>query len=78
MSQLELLRKELAKEKLDAYVVPSADAHNSEYAADYFKRRGYVTGFNGTGHWGLSPPHLFFSFSFSFSFLSQALRAQQW
>ncbi len=31
-----------------AYVVPSADAHNSEYLADRDQRRAFISGFDGS------------------------------
>ncbi|XP_046581780.1 xaa-Pro aminopeptidase ApepP-like [Haliotis rubra] len=31
-----------------AYIVPSTDAHQSEYPADYDLRRGYISGFGGS------------------------------
>ena len=33
---------------LDAYIVPSRDAHNSEYLADTDTRRAFVSGFDGS------------------------------
>ena len=33
---------------LDAYIVPSCDAHNSEYLADTDMRRAFVSGFDGS------------------------------
>ena len=33
---------------LDAYIVPSGDAHHSEYLADTDKRRAFVCGFDGS------------------------------
>lgn len=38
----------MAKHKLDAYVVPSADPHQSEYVADAWKRREFISGFSGS------------------------------
>ncbi len=35
-------------EKLSAYIVPSNDAHNSEYLAEHDKRRSFVSGFTGS------------------------------
>lgn len=35
-------------EKLSAYIVPSSDAHNSEYLAEHDKRRAFVSGFTGS------------------------------
>ncbi len=43
-----LLRQEMAKEKIDVYIVPSADYHDSEYVGDFFKVREYMTGFSGS------------------------------
>ena len=41
--------RELMEEKgVDAYVVPSADNHQSEYVGEFFKARAYVTGFTGS------------------------------
>ncbi len=33
---------------VDAYIVPSADAHQSEYLPDGWKRREFITGFDGS------------------------------
>jgi len=35
-------------EPIQAYIIPSADNHQSEYTADCDQRRAYVTGFNGS------------------------------
>eukprot|EP00898_Chlorokybus_atmophyticus_P006268 jgi/Chlat1/6642/Chrsp49S06121 len=44
------LREQMAAQDppLDAYVIPSEDAHQSEYTADRDKRREYVSGFTGS------------------------------
>ncbi|MFW7380402.1 MAG: aminopeptidase P family protein [Oligoflexus sp.] len=42
------LQKILAENNLDAYVVPSADPHQSEYVADEWKRRQFISGFSGS------------------------------
>ena len=42
------LREEMAKRHIAAYVVPTADFHESEYVGDYFKARKYITGFSGS------------------------------
>ncbi|KAF8532523.1 hypothetical protein JB92DRAFT_3080697 [Gautieria morchelliformis] len=47
-SRLEELRKLMIKEKIDYYVVPSTDAHGSEYIAPCDKRREWISGFTGT------------------------------
>jgi Xaa-Pro aminopeptidase len=41
-------RAQLVALNLDAFLVPSADPHNSEYTAKHFKRREFVTGFHGS------------------------------
>ena len=38
----------MKKHKIDAYVVPTADYHQSEYVGDYFKEREFLTGFTGS------------------------------
>lgn len=43
-----LLREEMAKNNIDWYLVPTADFHNSEYVADYFKCREWLSGFTGS------------------------------
>lgn len=42
------LRKLMAKRNIDAYIVPSSDPHQSEYLADYYKTRQFITGFTGS------------------------------
>lgn len=42
------LRKVMAEKGIDAYVVPSADFHQSEYVGEYFKARRYISGFTGS------------------------------
>jgi len=37
----------LRGDKLQAYIVPSSDAHGSEYLNDKDKRRSFITGFTG-------------------------------
>jgi len=46
--RLEDIRKLMAKDKLDYYVVPSEDAHQSEYVAASDKRREWISGFTGS------------------------------
>ena len=43
------MRKELDKEGLDAFLVPSGDSHQSEYIAEADKRLKWISGFSGTG-----------------------------
>lgn len=41
--------RELMRERgIDAYVIPTADFHQSEYVGEYFKARQYITGFSGS------------------------------
>jgi Xaa-Pro aminopeptidase len=42
------LRQRMRDEGLHAYIVPSQDAHMSEYVADCYKRREYISGFTGS------------------------------
>ncbi len=42
------LRNELTKNGIDAYIIPSSDAHLSEYVADHFKAREWISGFTGS------------------------------
>ena len=42
------LRKMMMENKIDAYIVPSSDPHKSEYLADYYKTRAFITGFTGS------------------------------
>ncbi len=42
------LRKLMTEVGLQAYVVPSADPHQSEYVARCFRRRSFVSGFTGS------------------------------
>lgn len=46
--KLNLLRKEMAKENISVYYVPTDDFHGSEYVSDYFKCREYLSGFTGS------------------------------
>ena len=42
------LREVMAKAGISAYLIPTADFHNSEYAAEYFHAREYFSGFTGS------------------------------
>ena len=46
--RIEKLRAAMEKSGIDAYMIPTADYHNSEYAADYFHAREYFSGFTGS------------------------------
>ncbi len=42
------LRKLMEEKKIDLYIVPTADFHQSEYVGEHFKARKYMTGFSGS------------------------------
>ncbi|SNS35537.1 Xaa-Pro aminopeptidase [Sphingomonas laterariae] len=46
--RLKALREELAKRKLDGFVVPLTDEHMSEYVGAYAQRLAWLTGFQGS------------------------------
>lgn len=46
--RLSALRQAMAREKIDFYMIPTADFHNSEYVNDYFKVREFFCGFTGS------------------------------
>ena len=41
-------REEMIKRNLDAFIIFTSDPHGSEYTADHWKFREYLTGFNGS------------------------------
>lgn len=47
-ARVEALRQWMRKNNVDAYVIPTNDPHNSEYTADYWKCREWISGFNGS------------------------------
>ena len=42
------LREIMKRENIDYYLVPSGDFHQSEYVAEHFKSRAYISGFTGS------------------------------
>ena len=46
--RLKALRGELAREGLDGFIVPRADAHQGEYVAPHDDRLAWLTGFTGS------------------------------
>jgi Xaa-Pro aminopeptidase len=46
--KLEALRKLMAEKHIDVYFVPSSDPHQSEYVADRWKSRKWLSGFTGS------------------------------
>lgn len=47
-SRVESLRQWMLSQNLDAFIVPSTDPHNSEYPADHWKIREWISGFDGS------------------------------
>ena len=47
-ARLDALRKELARQSLDGFVVPISDEHMSEYVGGYAQRLAWLTGFGGS------------------------------
>ena len=45
---LSALRKLMAVSGVNGYIVPTSDAHNSEYVRNCDKRRAYISGFTGS------------------------------
>ena len=46
--KLQRLRENMKAKNIFAYVIPSADFHQSEYVGDYFKCRQFISGFTGS------------------------------
>lgn len=46
--RLEKLREVMRREHLSAFIFPSTDAHQSEYVADHWQGRAWISGFNGS------------------------------
>lgn len=48
MTKTDALRARMAAAGMDAYIVPTADFHESEYVGAHFKSRAHLTGFTGS------------------------------
>ncbi|MDY6066042.1 MAG: aminopeptidase P family protein [Finegoldia sp.] len=46
--RLEKLRKKMGERNIEAYIILTSDPHSSEYIADYYKTREYISGFSGS------------------------------
>ena len=46
--RIEKLRNEMRERGIDAYIVPSSDPHQSEYVAEHYTARTFITGFTGS------------------------------
>ncbi|MDU1854460.1 MAG: aminopeptidase P family N-terminal domain-containing protein, partial [Clostridium baratii] len=48
IERIEALRKVMKERNVDYIIIPSSDAHQSEYVSDYYKGRAYISGFTGS------------------------------
>ncbi|EHL19655.1 hypothetical protein HMPREF9628_01344 [Peptoanaerobacter stomatis] len=48
MSILKQIQESMKKNNVHYYIIPTNDYHQSEYVADFFKLREFVSGFNGS------------------------------
>ncbi|MEK4425018.1 aminopeptidase P family protein [Solibacillus sp. FSL K6-1523] len=46
--RVEKLRQLMKESQMDAYIIPSFDAHQSEYVAEHWKSRQWISGFTGS------------------------------
>lgn len=46
--RIESLRREMKARKIDGYIVPTADPHQSEYLPEHWKVREWISGFTGS------------------------------
>ncbi len=46
--RLKLLRNEMKQHNIDVYLIPSTDAHNSEYVPKCWERRPWISNFDGS------------------------------
>lgn len=47
-NNIQALRQQMNKYQFDAYIIPGSDPHQSEYAADHWKARQWISGFTGS------------------------------
>ncbi len=48
LPRLEALRAEMALHNINAFIIPGTDPHQSEYYADHWGCRTWISGFNGS------------------------------
>lgn len=48
VERLEQLRKLMKENSIDAFIIPSSDPHQSEYVAERWKTRAWISGFTGS------------------------------
>ncbi len=46
--RLSVLRTEMSKHNIDAYIIPTSDPHQSEYVAEHWTGRTWISGFTGS------------------------------
>ena len=46
--EIKLLQKEMQRQKIDMYLIPTGDEHQSEYIGEFYKFRAYLSGFTGS------------------------------
>ena len=46
--RIEQLRKCMKEKGIEAYIIPSSDPHQSEYVAEYYAARAFMSGFTGS------------------------------
>lgn len=47
-NRLRMLREEMAKRNMDAYIIPTSDFHETEYVGEHFKARAWMSNFSGS------------------------------
>lgn len=55
--RLEQLRSLMAERKIDAYIIPTSDPHQSEYLSDHYKEREFISGFTGSAGTAVITPN---------------------
>jgi len=53
LARITSLRTQMKLHQIDAYLIPSEDAHQSEYIAAHDGRRAYITNFTGSAGYAL-------------------------
>ena len=48
IERIEALRKVMKERNIHYIIIPSSDAHQSEYVSDYYKGRAYISRFTGS------------------------------
>ena len=46
--RIERLRQLMKEKNISTYIIPNSDPHQSEYIADYYKMREFISGFTGS------------------------------